>query len=118
MVSHLNTAVQEEAERRPEVRRLMTHPGVGPTTALAFVLILGTCETAHDTARPQLCFGNRSTPTYKRLRSHLAELLSQKKACDVTGGIGKHGQLGASRHFGRRKDRFASKTFCPIKRCL
>jgi len=69
MVSHLNTAVQEEAERRPEVRRLMTHPGVGPTTALAFVLILGTCETAHDTARPQLCFGNRSTPTYKRLHS-------------------------------------------------
>jgi len=47
----------------------MTHPGVGPTTALAFVLILGTCETAHDTARPQLCFGNRSTPTYKRLHS-------------------------------------------------
>jgi transposase len=24
------------------VRRLMTHPGVGPVTALAFVLIIGT----------------------------------------------------------------------------
>ena len=28
----------------PEVRRLMTHPGVGPLTALAFVLIIGTPE--------------------------------------------------------------------------
>src|SRR5438552_1438305 len=42
IIADLNTAVQEEAERRPEVRRLMTHPGVGPITALAFVLILGT----------------------------------------------------------------------------
>jgi transposase len=42
IITDLNTAVQEEAERQPEARRLMTHPGVGPTTALAFVLILGT----------------------------------------------------------------------------
>jgi transposase len=42
IIADLNIAVQEEAERRPEVRRIMTHPGVGPTTALAFVLILGT----------------------------------------------------------------------------
>src|SRR6516165_840302 len=48
----------------------------------------------------------------------LSDPLSQKKPCDITGGIGKHGQLGASRHFGRRKDRFASKTLCPIQRCL
>ncbi len=26
----------------PEMQRLMTHPGVGPHTALAFVLIIGT----------------------------------------------------------------------------
>jgi transposase len=37
----LDQAVREEAERRPEVERLMTHPGVGPITALAFVLTLG-----------------------------------------------------------------------------
>ncbi|WP_157467931.1 transposase, partial [Edaphobacter aggregans] len=30
-----------EARKRPEVLRLMTHPGVGPITALAFVLVLG-----------------------------------------------------------------------------
>lgn len=37
----LDIAVAEEAARRPEVARLMTHPGVGPVTALAFVLIIG-----------------------------------------------------------------------------
>jgi transposase len=37
----LDQAVEQEAEQRPEVMRLMTHPGVGPLTALAFVLTLG-----------------------------------------------------------------------------
>lgn len=37
----LDQAVAEEAARRPEVARLMTHPGVGPVTALAFVLTIG-----------------------------------------------------------------------------
>jgi transposase len=40
-IAELSQAVEREAERRPEVRRLMTHPGVGPITALAFVLVLG-----------------------------------------------------------------------------
>lgn len=37
----LDEAVAQEAQRRPEVAQLMTHPGVGPITALAFVLTLG-----------------------------------------------------------------------------
>jgi transposase len=37
-------AAKEEAKKRPEVLRLMTHPGVGPLAALAFVLIIGTVE--------------------------------------------------------------------------
>lgn len=37
----LDQAVRQQAEQRPEVVRLMTHPGVGPVTALAFVLIIG-----------------------------------------------------------------------------
>lgn len=37
----LDRDVAEQAEARPEVRRLMTHPGVGPVTALAFVLTMG-----------------------------------------------------------------------------
>jgi transposase len=40
-IEDLSAAVQQEAEKRPEARLLMTHPGVGPVTALAFVLIVG-----------------------------------------------------------------------------
>ena len=31
-------------ESRPVARRLRTHPGVGPLTALAFELVIGTPE--------------------------------------------------------------------------
>jgi transposase len=37
----LDQVVLQQAERRPEVARLMSHPGVGPVTALAFVLTIG-----------------------------------------------------------------------------
>jgi transposase len=37
----LDAAVEQEAQQRPEVVRLMSHPGVGPITALTFVLTLG-----------------------------------------------------------------------------
>jgi transposase len=40
-IGELDRAVAEQALARPAVRRLMTHPGVGPITALAFVLTLG-----------------------------------------------------------------------------
>ena len=40
-IAELDRAVLEEAQRREEAVRLMTHPGVGPITALAFVLIIG-----------------------------------------------------------------------------
>jgi transposase len=40
----LSKAVEQEAQQRPEVRRLMTHPGVGPLTALSFVLTIGPVE--------------------------------------------------------------------------
>jgi len=41
-IDELTAAVEQEAARRPEVERLQTHPGVGPVTALAYVLVLGT----------------------------------------------------------------------------
>ncbi len=40
----LDKAVAQEAGSRPEVVRLMTHPGVGPVIGLAFVLTLGLVE--------------------------------------------------------------------------
>jgi len=34
MIDELSKAIEQEAEGRPEVQLLMTHPGVGPITAL------------------------------------------------------------------------------------
>jgi transposase len=46
-IDQLSAAIEQEAQKRPEVLHLMTHPGVGPLTALAFVLIIGTPERFH-----------------------------------------------------------------------
>jgi len=43
-ISELDRGVAEEARQRPEAVLLMTHPGVGPVTALAMVLTLGPAE--------------------------------------------------------------------------
>ena len=43
-IEELTAAVEQEAKKRPEVLRLMTHPGVGPITGLAYVLVIGTPE--------------------------------------------------------------------------
>jgi transposase len=47
IIEELTATVEQEARKWPEVLRLMTHPGVGPLTALAFVLIIGTPERFH-----------------------------------------------------------------------
>ena len=41
-IHDLTRALEEEVEKRPIARRLMTHPGVGVLTALAFELVIGT----------------------------------------------------------------------------
>src|SRR6516164_7216854 len=43
-IAELSQAIEQEVEKCPEAQRLMTHPGVGPLTALAFVLIIGRAE--------------------------------------------------------------------------
>jgi transposase len=43
-IAELTAAVEQKAKQRPEVLRLMTHPGVGPITGLAYVLVIGTPE--------------------------------------------------------------------------
>ena len=40
-IAELNCAVSEAAQHREEAVRLMTHPGIGPVNALAFVLTIG-----------------------------------------------------------------------------
>jgi len=43
-IVELTAAIEQEAEKYPAAQRLMTHPGVGALTALAFVLIIGKAE--------------------------------------------------------------------------
>jgi len=43
-IAELSQAIEQQAERCPAAQRLMTHPGVGALTALAFVLIIGEAE--------------------------------------------------------------------------
>jgi transposase len=43
-IAELTHAIEQEAKKCPEAQRLMTHPGVGALTALAFVLIVGEAE--------------------------------------------------------------------------
>ena len=46
-IQSLSHVLEEEVEKRPVTRRLMTHPGVGPLTALAFELVIGTPDRFH-----------------------------------------------------------------------
>ena len=43
-IAELTQAIEQEVEKCPQAQRLMTHPGVGALTALAFVLIIGNVE--------------------------------------------------------------------------
>ena len=43
-IAELTAAIETEAAKRPEALRLMSHPGVGALTALAFVLVIGEAE--------------------------------------------------------------------------
>jgi transposase len=43
-IATLQRRVEEEVKQRPAASRLMTHPGVGPVTALAMVLTLGPAQ--------------------------------------------------------------------------
>jgi transposase len=40
-IAELSQAIEREVKKCPAAQQLMTHPGVGPLTALAFVLIIG-----------------------------------------------------------------------------
>ena len=46
-IAELTQAIEQEAEKNPAAQCLMTHPGVGALTALAFVSIVGDSERFH-----------------------------------------------------------------------
>jgi transposase len=46
-IQDVTRQLEQEVEKRPVTRRLTSHPGVGPLTALAFELVIGTPERFH-----------------------------------------------------------------------
>jgi transposase len=50
-IAELSQAIEQEAKKFPEARCLMTHPGVGALTALAFVLIIGRADRFQSASR-------------------------------------------------------------------
>src|SRR5512146_1591301 len=47
-IQELTRALEQEVEKRQVTGRLMTHPGVGPVTALAYQWVIGTPERFHN----------------------------------------------------------------------
>jgi hypothetical protein len=82
MIAELTQAIEKEADKRLEAQRLMTHPGVGALTALAFLLITtagagrpngsagsGTCElwsNQVETVSLVRCLRNRRKHGYTK----------------------------------------------------
>jgi transposase len=56
-IQELTCGLEQEVEKRPVTRRLMTHPGVGPLTALAYELVIGTLPNAFTAGNrsPAMC---------------------------------------------------------------
>jgi transposase len=76
-IAELTAAIEQEAVKRPEVVRLMTHPGVGTLTALAFVLIIGTPERFARSKELSSYLGLVPTEESSGERRHLGHISKQ-----------------------------------------
>ena len=76
-IAQLSASIEQEAEKRPQVVRLMTHPGVGALTALAFVLILGTPERFARSKQVSSYLGLVPTEESSGERRHLGHISKQ-----------------------------------------
>jgi transposase len=56
-ITVLDKAVAALAQQLPESRRLMTHPGIGPVTSLAYVLTVGDAHRFHHSRQVAAYFG-------------------------------------------------------------
>ena len=81
VIAELTTAVEREANKRPEVLRLMTHPGVGPLTALAFVLIIGDPFRLLVASRSGVMWGSSHAKTPARAGNDWDTSASKATSC-------------------------------------
>jgi transposase len=76
-ITELTAAIEQEAVKRPEVVQLMSHPGVGALTALAFVLIIGTPERFARSKQLSSYLGLVPTEDSSGERRHLGHISKQ-----------------------------------------
>jgi transposase len=84
-IEALTTAVKEEAEKIPEVLRLMTHPGVGELSALAFVLIIGTSQRFQCGKQVASYLGLIPSEASSGGRQHLGHITRVENLCSHAG---------------------------------
>jgi transposase len=116
-IEELTAAVGQEARKRHEVLRLMTHSGVGPVTALDFVLIIGTPERfqcgkqigsyvglipSEDSSAGRQRLGHISKQGNALLRFLLVEAAQAAVRCDS-------GSRRRYRHLAMRRERRVAK---------
>lgn len=76
-VAELDRAVEAEAQKRADAVRLMTHRGVGPVTALAFVLTLGPVERFRRSKQGVSYWGLNPREHSSGGRQHLGSISKQ-----------------------------------------
>ena len=76
-VKELDRRIEEEVARREDAQRLMTHPGVGPLTALGTVLVLGPIERFPDAKHVTSYLGLIPREDSSAGRQHFGHLTKQ-----------------------------------------
>ena len=76
-ISELDRRVAEEARQRPEAVMLMTHPGVGPVTALAMVQTLGPAKRFESAKQVGSYFGLIPSEASSGGKQHLGKISKQ-----------------------------------------
>jgi transposase len=76
-IAELDHAVLEEAKRREDAVLLMTHPGIGPVTSLAFVLAIGPITRFHRSKKIASYLGLNPTEESSGGRRRLGAISKQ-----------------------------------------
>lgn len=73
----MDQGLDRQIEVWPEARWLMTHPGVGPVTALAWVAFVGRAGRFPDSGRLSSCLGLIPAEASSSGRQHLGSISKQ-----------------------------------------
>jgi transposase len=79
-ITKLSEAIEKEADQRADVRLLVSHPGVGPLTALAYVLTIGSWQRFPSAKHVSSYLGLIPSEHSSGGRQHLGHITKQGNA--------------------------------------